>query len=221
MDIIRQQLNRHPRTPSGGFWHRDPSYPNQMWLDGIFMADSFYSKWTSVFDNDNTTAWDDIVLQYDLIEEHCRDADTNLLFHGYDESGVASWADPVTGASPLVWSRAVGWYTISLLETIAVFPQTHPGYERLVGYFTSLAEGLKGDQDESGGWWLIMTEPYADKEGNYIESSASAMFTVGLLVGFLSFKRTPANFSAWYTPWTSCRSGLHHRGRGGLRQSDR
>lgn len=32
--IIRDQINRHPRTESGGFWHRDPNYPNQMWLDG-------------------------------------------------------------------------------------------------------------------------------------------------------------------------------------------
>jgi rhamnogalacturonyl hydrolase YesR len=37
-EIIRNQINRHPRTPSGGFWHRQPNYPNQMWLDGIFMV---------------------------------------------------------------------------------------------------------------------------------------------------------------------------------------
>lgn len=107
---IREQLNRHPRTPSGGFWHRQPNYPNQMWLDGIFMVDSFYATWTKYFDNDNTTAWDDILLQFDNIEEHTRNTTSNLLVHGYDESKVAVWADPVTGAAPLVWSRAVGWW---------------------------------------------------------------------------------------------------------------
>lgn len=166
-----------------------------MWLDGIFMADSFYAKYTSLLDSDNTTAWDDIVLQYDLIEEHCRDETSNLLFHGYDESGVASWADPETGASPLVWSRAVGWYFMSLLETIEVFPETHPGYDRLVGYFTTLAQGLKDDQDSSGGWWLVMTEPYAAREGNYIESSADAMFTFGLLRGLRFGLLAEADFS--------------------------
>ncbi|KAI1094468.1 glycoside hydrolase family 105 protein [Rostrohypoxylon terebratum] len=182
-DIIRKQLDRHPRTPTGGFWHRD-SYPNQMWLDGIFMADSFYAKWTSLFDAENNTAWDDIARQYDNIEAHTRNHTSGLLVHGYDESKQAVWADPVTGAAPLVWCRAVGWYFMSLLEVIPLFPESHPGRARLVEYFTTLASALKKAQDEeSGGWWLIMSEPYPGAPGNYIESSASAMFTFGWLEG--------------------------------------
>ncbi|KAI1384839.1 glycoside hydrolase family 105 protein [Hypoxylon trugodes] len=183
-DVIRAQLDRHPRTPTGGFWHRQPNYPNQMWLDGIFMADSFYAKWTSLFDAKNKTAWDDIARQYDNIDAHTRNHTSNLLVHGYDESKKAVWADPVTGAAPLVWSRAVGWYFMSLLEVIPLFPESHRGRERLIGYFTTLAEGLKRAQDEkSGGWWLIMSEPYPGAQGNYIESSASAMFAFGWLKG--------------------------------------
>ncbi|KAI0835622.1 glycoside hydrolase family 105 protein [Hypoxylon sp. FL0890] len=183
-DIIRQQLNRHPRTPTGGFWHRAPNYPNQMWLDGIFMADSFYAKWTSLFDAKNETAWDDIARQYDNIEAHTRNRTSGLLVHGYDESKKAVWADPVTGAAPLSWCRAVGWYFMALLETIPLFPESHPGRARLTEYFITLAAALKKAQDEeSGGWWLIMSEPYPGAAGNYIESSASAMFTFGWLKG--------------------------------------
>ncbi|KAI1801904.1 glycoside hydrolase family 105 protein [Daldinia bambusicola] len=183
-DIIRRQLDRHPRTPTGGFWHRDPNYPNQMWLDGIFMADSFYAKWTRLFDADNETAWADIARQYDNIDAHTRNKTSQLLVHGYDESKKAVWADPVTGAAPLVWGRAVGWYFMSLLEVIPLFPAHHPGRERLVKYFTTLAAGLKGAQDgDSGGWWLVMSQPYPGAPGNYIESSASAMFTFGWLKG--------------------------------------
>ncbi|KAI0138650.1 glycoside hydrolase family 105 protein [Hypoxylon sp. NC0597] len=182
--IIRSQLDRHPRTPTGGFWHRAPNYPNQMWLDGIFMADSFYAKWTSLFDAKNETAWDDIARQYDNIEAHTRNRTSGLLVHGYDESKKAVWADPVTGAAPLVWSRAVGWYFMSLLEVIPLFPKSHPGRARLTEYFVTLAAALKRAQDEeSNGWWLIMSEPYPGAEGNYIESSASAMFTFGWLKG--------------------------------------
>lgn len=183
-DIVRRQLNQHPRTPSGGFWHREPTYPNQMWLDGIFMADSFYAQWTQRFDAANATAWDDIALQFDLIEEHTRNTTSGLLAHGYDESKTAVWADPVTGAAPLVWDRAVGWYFLSLLETLAVFPAEHPGHARLTEYFTTLAAALKKAQDPAtGGFWLIMNEPYAGAPGNYIESSATAMFTAGWLQG--------------------------------------
>jgi rhamnogalacturonyl hydrolase YesR len=181
-DKVLAALLSHPRNPSGGFWHRIKSYPDQMWLDGIYMADSFYAKYVSEFQPNNQTAWDDIVLQYDLIDGRTR-KENNLLVHGYDESKKAVWADPVTGAAPLVWGRAVGWYFMSLLETLAVLSKEHEGYERLMGYFVNLAKGLKDAQDEKGAWWNVMEERYEDIEGNYLESSASVMFTFGWLRG--------------------------------------
>lgn len=180
---LRDQLNRWPRTPEGGFWHRAPVYKNQMWLDGIYMADTFYATYTSYFEPKNNTAWSDIQLQFDLIEEHTRNHTSNLLYHGYSEDKTAVWADAVTGASPLVWDRAVGWYFVALVEVLEVFPKSHSGYAKLKGYLTTLADGLKKAQDTSGGWWLIMNEPYPGMKGNYIESSATAMFAYGYLKG--------------------------------------
>ncbi|KAL3291697.1 glycoside hydrolase family 105 protein [Colletotrichum asianum] len=182
-DGLRQQLNRWPRTPSGGFWHRAPIYEDQMWLDGIYMADTFYATYVSLFERENVTAWEEIALQFDLIEEHCRNHTSNLLVHGYDEAKDAVWADPVTGASPLVWNRAAGWYFMALIDTLQVYPSDLPGYARLLGYFVTLADGLERSQDGGGGWWLIMNEGYEAREGNYIEASATAMFSYGLLRG--------------------------------------
>lgn len=181
---IRGMLEGHPRTVTGGFWHRSPTYRNQMWLDGIYMADTFYGLYTALFDRDNTTAWDDIALQYDKIEEGTRDPITGLLFHGFDEEKEAVWADPIRGNSPLVWNRAVGWYFMSLIEILDVFPKGHPGYERILGYYTTLAAALRDAQDPtSHGWWLVMNEDYPGQEGNYFESSSAAMFTWGWLAG--------------------------------------
>lgn len=181
-DSIKATLNKHPRTPTGGFWHRDVVYPNQMWLDGIYMADTFYARYVSLFQPDNQTAWDDIALQFDNIDAATRQ-ENGLLVHGYDESKQAIWADPETGAAPLVWGRAVGWYFMALLEVMELFPQDHAAQERLLGYYTELAEGLKNSQDELGAWWNVMEEEYEDVEGNYLESSASVMFTYGWLKG--------------------------------------
>jgi rhamnogalacturonyl hydrolase YesR len=180
---LRAQLDRWPRTPLGGFWHRDPVYPNQMWLDGVYMADTFYATYTSYFEPDNITAWEDIVLQFDLIESRTRNKTSNLMVHGYDESKRAVWADPVTGAAPHVWDRAVGWYFMALVDVLQVYPRNLPGFARLKNYFVTLAEGVKKAQHESGGWWLVMDEPYPGMPGNYIESSATAMFTYGYLKG--------------------------------------
>lgn len=91
--------------------------------------------------------------------------------------------DPVTGAAPHVWDRAVGWYFMSLVDILDDFPKTHHGWQRNLRRFQSLARALKKTQDRSGGWWLIMDEPYPNDPRNYIESSGSAMFTYGLLKG--------------------------------------
>jgi rhamnogalacturonyl hydrolase YesR len=198
---LREQLDRWPRTPSGGFWHRAPVYANQMWLDGIYMADTFYATYTSYFEPDNTTAWNDIELQFDLIEEHCRNHTTNLLKHGYSEDKSAVWADPVTGASPYVWDRAVGWYFVSLVEVLEIWPTSHAGYPKLLEYLTTLASGIKQSQDTSGGWWLLMDEELAGKPGNYIESSATAMFTYaylkGIRLGLLEEEYRETAVKAW------------------------
>ena len=197
----RDQLNRWPRTPEGGFWHRAPTYANQMWLDGIYMADTFYATYTSYFDNDNVTAWKDIELQFDLIEEHTRNHTTNLLYHGYDEAKKAVWADPETGASPYVWDRAVGWYFVALVEVLQVYPKELPGYAKLQEYLSTLAEGIKNVQDVNGGWWLLMDPELAGKKGNYIESSATALFTYayfkGVRTGLLDSEYLPVAHKAY------------------------
>ncbi|KAM5354106.1 hypothetical protein ACJ41O_000756 [Fusarium nematophilum] len=181
-DIVRSMLNRYPRTPSGGFWHQQ-FFPNQMWLDGIYMADSFYAKWTHLYDADNETAWDDILLQFELIDTNTRNESSGLHVHGWAE-GRAPWADPETGRAPNVWGRAVGWYFMSLVETLQFFPSYHPGRDQLLEYFESLAWALKRARDSnSGNWWQVMNEPYPEREGNFIEASGSAMFTWGLLKG--------------------------------------
>ena len=72
---------------------------------------------------------------------------------------------------------------MALVEVLQVYPTSLSGYARLKGYLTSLAEGLQRAQDGRGGWWLVMDEPYPGMEGNYVESSGTAMFTYGLLKG--------------------------------------
>ncbi|KAM0326691.1 hypothetical protein ACHAQA_006562 [Verticillium albo-atrum] len=181
---LRKQIDRTGRTPDGGFYHRYPVYIDQMWLDGIYMLDVFYARWTREFEPDNTTAWDDIALQFDLIDAGTVvDNRTNgLPLHGFDYSKKSIWADPETGASPHVWGRAVGWYIMALVDTIQLFPEDHPGYKRLVGYLQSVADAVVAAQDKkTKGWWLVMDPGLEGAWGNYIESSGSAMFVYGLL----------------------------------------
>ncbi|KAF4974593.1 hypothetical protein FZEAL_8520 [Fusarium zealandicum] len=180
---MREQIDRTGRTPEGGFYHRFPGYIDQMWLDGIYMLDVFYARWTHEFEPDNTTAWDDIALQFDIINARTitDDRTNGLPVHGFDASKTQIWADPETGAAPHVWGRAVGWYIMALLDTLDYFPERHEGRERLLGYLKSLADAIvKAQHETTKGWWLIMDPELKEVSGNYIESSGSAMFVYGL-----------------------------------------
>ncbi|QRW12932.1 cell wall glycoside hydrolase YteR [Ceratobasidium sp. AG-Ba] len=175
------QLYSQPRTPEGAFWHRS-TYPNQQWLDGIYMADNFYATYTAKYNPTNTTAWSDIVKQYTLAEQHLRNSTTGLLYHGYDASGKAVWAASGTGHSPEVWDRALGWYAMSLIDILEWIPSSNSGRATILSYFQRLAAALKNAADPStGAWWLVMSQP--GRSGNYIESSGSAMFVYALLKG--------------------------------------
>lgn len=51
MDVLFDQLMDQPRTPEGGFWHKQ-IYPNQMWLDGLYMAQPFYAEYAARYVSD-------------------------------------------------------------------------------------------------------------------------------------------------------------------------
>ncbi|KAF4435978.1 cell wall glycosyl hydrolase [Fusarium acutatum] len=180
---MRKQIDRTGRTPDGGFYHRYPAYIDQMWLDGFYMLDVFYARWTYEFEPSNSTAWDDITLQFDLIEAGTRSSNhTNgLPVHGFDFSKTQVWADAETGAAPHVWSRGVGWYIMALVDTLDYFPERHKGRKRLLKYLGTLADALVASQDKATkGWWLVMDPGLENKSGNYIESSGTAMFVTSL-----------------------------------------
>lgn len=152
--LLRSQLNDHPRTSEGGFWHKK-IYPNQMWLDGLYMAEPFYANYTRLFDEgaDADKAYNDIVNQFDIIQKHMVDPKTGLLYHGWDESKEQQWADKKTGLSPNFWGRAMGWYGMAIVDVLDYLPEHHPGRAKLMGYLKSYSEALVKVQDEKTGLW--------------------------------------------------------------------
>jgi len=173
---LRRQLDSHPRTRSGGFWHKQ-IYPYQMWLDGIYMAAPFYAEFARTFDE--PAAFDDIAHQITLIEQHTRDTNTGLLYHAWDESKQQRWADPETGCSPQFWGRAMGWYVMAIVDVLDFFPEDHPRRPEIIAIFGRLAEALATVQDETTGLWYQVLDQ-GKREGNYLEASASCMFTYAI-----------------------------------------
>jgi len=178
-DILREQLRRHPRTKSGGFWHKK-IYPYQMWLDGLYMGEPFYTLYATEFGE--REAFDEIALQFLLIEKNNRDSASGLYYHGWDESRSERWADPLTGRSANFWGRSIGWLAMALVDVLEYFPQNHPRRPDLERIFRNLAESVLPYRDETTGlWYQVVDRPTA--EGNYREASASAMLAYALAKG--------------------------------------
>ncbi len=177
--LLLNQLNAHPRTSDGGFWHKQ-KYPHQMWLDGLYMAEPFRAEYAATFHQPQD--FEDTTKQFVLMEEHSRDPKTGLLYHGWDETKQQIWANKTTGMSANFWARGMGWYMMALVDTLPYYKADDPGREKLLGILQRLAVAVTKYQDkDSGLWYEVVDKPRA--KGNYFESSAACMFTYALAKG--------------------------------------
>ena len=181
IDLIYSQVKSQPRTEEGNFWHKK-IYPDQVWLDGLYMGQPFYMEYETKFNNKKN--YGDIFSQFSNVVKHMRDGKTGLYYHCYDASKKAFWCDKETGLSQHFWLRALGWYAMALLDTL---DKCEPGEEYAEQYdwlrktFVQLMDDMLKFQDESGMWYQLPA--LGGREPNYLETSGSAIMSYSLLKG--------------------------------------
>ncbi len=201
---------------TGGFFHK-AQYPNQMWLDGLYMGPAMYAEWQYNFGveagaKDNMDCWSDIALQFKTINKYTYDSQKGLNYHAWSADptdGNSFWAkkdEPYLGCSPEFWGRGMGWFFAALVDVLEMMPESHPDYQTLKNMVNQVAAGLAKYQDKESGCWYQLLQYNASKKGdgigdktidsknkekiynqcdnpNYLESSASSMFTYAYLKG--------------------------------------
>ncbi len=186
LDLVRTQLDTMPRTKENSFWHKD-IYPNQVWLDGLYMAEPFYMRYETRFNKMGKC--NDVIHQFENVEKYMKDPKTGLYYHGYDESREMYWADPETGCSPNFWLRALGWFSLALVETAQATDESLYYEKRyLQTLLENLVDALQPYQDASGMFYQVVNR--ADAKGNYLETSGTALISYAILkavrLGFLA-----------------------------------
>jgi unsaturated rhamnogalacturonyl hydrolase len=171
-------LDDYPRTETGNFWHKD-IYPNQVWLDGLYMAMPFYARCLTETGEDK---WDDILDQFQSAHRLLWDQKKGLYIHGCDVSRKADWADPDTGRSPAVWLRAEAWFLMALADTYELAKGHTDRAEELTELLQRTVDGLLPYQDESSNMFLQVVD-MPKLPGNYPETSGSAMTAYALMKG--------------------------------------
>lgn len=214
--LIRNKLKfEHARIKdglpgAGGFYHK-AQYPNQMWLDGLYMGAPVYAMWQSSFGaadaKDNWQSWSDIANQFKILHKYTYDANKQLNYHAWSATpsdANSFWANktgPYVGCSKEFWGRGMGWYFAALVDVLELMPKDHPDYNTLLSNYKQVAAGLKRWQDKGSGVWYQLLQYdssiRADGKGdlvngktynigtapNYLEASCSSIFTYSFLKG--------------------------------------
>lgn len=168
---LREQLNTHPRTSEGAFWHKD-IYKNQIWLDGLYMGAPFYAEFIKEFETDKN--YDDITKQFEICYKHLKDEKTGLLYHAWDENKTEFWCDKSTGLSKNFWGRAMGWFVMAIVDVLSIIPENQKDRKNLIDMLNDCLNALVKVQDEdSGVWYQVLDQK--NRKCNYLEASCSCM----------------------------------------------
>lgn len=178
IDTVYSQLKEQPRTSTGNFWHKE-IYPNQIWLDGLYMAQPFYMQYEVEYNNCQNCM--DIISQFRNVHTLMRDLRNGLYYHAYDDSRSMFWCDKVTGLSGNFWLRALGWFAMALIDTMEIMPETLADEKNeLNQIYRHLIDSMLPYQDEETGMWYQVVNR-GGIEPNYLETSGSAIFAYAIM----------------------------------------
>ena len=178
IELTYSQVKNHPRTKEGNFWHKK-IYPNQVWLDGLYMMQPFYTRYMTRYGNKD---YSDIVSQFKNVRKLMFDEDKKLYYHGYDSSKSMFWANKETGVSKNFWLRSIGWFTVGLIDVYDYMDESSCFKEEIKELFIETIEGILMYQDNESKMFFQLPDK-KDVKGNYLETSGSAMIAYALLKG--------------------------------------
>ncbi|MBQ7344127.1 MAG: glycoside hydrolase family 88 protein [Clostridia bacterium] len=171
-----QHLLAQPRTVTGNFWHK-LIYPNQVWLDGIYMAQVFSAKYAKYYGGRD---YSDVLAQIKNVRKYMFDEIAGLYYHGLDCSRSVFWADKDTGLSRNFWLRAIGWFAVAMVDIIEIIDGE--ARREIANIFSELMSSILRYRDNDSKMYYQVVN-MQDKEGNYLETSGSSMIAYAMMKG--------------------------------------
>lgn len=171
----------------GGWFHKY-NYVDQVWCDGMYMGPALLAQlinYKNATNNVSNDDWSLLTKQFSITWEQLRDSKTGLLYHGMTATPtITDWskdATPTSYHSGAFWGRANAWYMLALVDVLELMPTSNTSYSTLKGYLEKLAASIASYQNEDGTWYQVLDQKDNALNGNYEESSCSALFTAAYL----------------------------------------
>lgn len=171
----------------GGWFHKY-NYVDQVWCDGMYMGPALLAQlinYKNATNNVSNDDWSLLTKQFSITWEQLRDSKTGLLYHGMTATPtITDWskdATPTSYHSGAFWGRANAWYMLALVDVLELMPPSNTNYSVLKGYLENLATSIASYQNADGTWYQVLDQKDNALNGNYEESSCSALFTAAYL----------------------------------------
>ncbi len=186
-NVKEATANDVQKTMFGGWFHKY-NYVDQVWCDGMYMGPALLAQlinYKNATNNVSNDDWSLLTKQFSITWEQLRDSKTGLLYHGMTATPtITDWskdATPTSYHSGAFWGRANAWYMLALVDVLEVMPPSNTNYSVLKGYLEKLAASIASYQNEDGTWYQVLDQKDNALDGNYEESSCSALFTAAYL----------------------------------------
>lgn len=170
-----------------GWFHKN-NYVDQVWCDGMYMGPALLAQlinYKNATNNVSNDDWSLLTKQFSITWEQLRDSKTGLLYHGMTATPtITDWSKdttPTSYHSGAFWGRANAWYMLALVDVLELMPTSNTNYSTLKGYLENLAASIASYQNEDGTWYQVLDQKDNALNGNYEESSCSALFTAAYL----------------------------------------
>jgi len=167
---VLEYLRDAPRIEGGGISHLGPeAIPlASIWVDSLFMFGMVLNRHGEAADDAEALA---LMREQLGIFAGQLQSESGLLVHAY------GW--PIPFDTDIYWGRGNGWVTASLADYLRVLRLRGESNGQAMHMFRSQVRGILETQDaDSGMWWTVMNRPR--DTGNYIETSAAALFAYGM-----------------------------------------
>lgn len=170
------------RTKEGGVSHLVGF--TELWDDTIFMIGEFLLGMYKATGDEKYL--DELVKQIRIHREKLQHSG-GLWVHGWDADDKGhclfcsqyGWADEQTRKSAEAWGRGNGWIVVTLSDVVEALPKEHKYRSEVAGYLKEMLQVLPALQDSATGHWYQLPLRKGE-EGNYLESSCTAMFSYGM-----------------------------------------
>ncbi len=156
-----------------------------LWVDAL-TYDSGKNLWRHAYDNTKQQGWATKQFAWPYAEEEAQDT--------------------ISGRSAHAWARAMGWYAMACMEVMdnmqaCNISTSNKNYQAILALFQKIMKGVVAVQDaDTHVWYQVLDANYTDKDltndgktkkkadvsgiKNYLESTASAIFSYCLLKGY-------------------------------------